>query len=281
MSQQSSSSKPAFVLHQGDCLDFLRTLPDAHIDLIYVDPPYFTNRRYEKHKNLKVNNLRQSIGVSTAPVYSFDDRWAGGHKDYLGFLEPRLREMHRVLKPGGVFLLHLDWHIVHYAKVLCDQIFGADSFQNELIWYYQTGGASRGRFSRKHDTILFYSRGKTHYFDGRAIAIPRTEKSLRRARSGRGARIATDDMLKNPDDVLTVPALNAMSRERTGYPTQKPSALLEQLIVALCPPGGTVADFFCGSGTTLVAAGRLGRVAIGCDISPQAIRLAAARISSL
>ncbi len=155
-------------------------------------------------------------------------------------------------------------------------------FKMSWIWHYQTGGASKDRFSRKHDTILLYSNGPTFYFDGPAVAIPRTPKAMKRAKSGKGARIAATDTHKNPEDVITVPALNPMAKERTGYPTQKPIALLELLIQALCPPppGGMVADFFCGSGTTLVAAKRLGRRWFGCDVSAAAVELTRARLAS-
>jgi DNA modification methylase len=186
--------------------------------------------------------------------------------------------MRGVLKQQGVFLLHLDWHVVHYAKVLCDKIFGEEHFQNELVWYYQTGGASKDRFSRKHDTILLYSMGDSFYFDGKAVAIPRTAKALKRAQCPTGARIKASDTHKNPDDVLVVSALNPMATERNGYPTQKPLVLLEILIKALCPPGGVVADFFCGSGTTLVAAQKLGRKWVGCDVNPAAVKLARQRL---
>jgi site-specific DNA-methyltransferase (adenine-specific) len=245
-------------------LPTVESLASHCVDVIYVDPPFCSNRRHN--------------GTAALATH-FNDRWEGGVEGYLTFLEPCLREMKRVLKPNGSLLLHLDWHVVHYAKVLCDSIFGIDAFQNELVWYYQTGGASKGRFSRKHDTILFYAAGPDFYFDGKAIAIPRTPKAMKRARSGKGARIAVTDTHKNPDDVLIVPALNPMSNERTGYPTQKPLELLEKLITALCPPNGTVADFFCGSGTTLVAAKRLGRHYIGCDPNPHAIEIARQRLA--
>ncbi len=256
----------------GESLAILQTLATGCIDLIYIDPPYFTNRNHQGVARTANNNVNANNELH------FTDRWQGGSAEYLAWLEPRLREMKRVLSPHGNLLLHLDWHIVHYAKVLCDSIFGPEAFQNELVWYYQTGGASKGRFSRKHDTILFYSAGPDFYFDGKAIAIPRTPKAMKRAHSGKGARIAVTDTHKNPDDVLTVPALNPMSNERTGYPTQKPVELLEKLITALCPPNGTVADFCCGSGTTLVAAQRLGRRYFGCDINPQAIAIAWRRL---
>ena len=183
----------------ADALSFVKELPADSLNLIYIDPPFFTERMH--------------LGTGQKdPAATFSDRWKGGRAEYLTWLEERIRPMERVLKPGGAFLLHLDWHAVHYAKVMCDQVFGDEAFVNELIWYYQTGGASRGRFSRKHDTILLYAKaGGAFYFDGRAIAIPRTVKAMKRARSGKGARIAADDTHKNPDDVLTVPALNPMS----------------------------------------------------------------------
>jgi site-specific DNA-methyltransferase (adenine-specific) len=254
---------------EGDCLGVTDGLPAGILDLVYIDPPFFTNREHLGSRR----NARESAS-------RFEDRWQGGLHDYLAWLEARIRGMHRLLKPRGVFLLHLDWHAVHYAKVLCDGIFGMDRFQNELIWYYQTGGASRGRFSRKHDNILMYSLDDGFYFDGKGVAIPRTAKAMKRARSGKGARIAADDTHKNPDDVILVPALNPMAKERNGYPTQKPVALLEMLITALCPPAGAVGDFFCGSGTTLVAAEKLGRKWIGCDASEAAVELARRRVAA-
>jgi site-specific DNA-methyltransferase (adenine-specific) len=249
----------------GDALEIAARFPQNSVDLIYADPPFFTNRR-------------QTGGANAPAALTFEDRWQGGLHEYLAWLEARVRAMRGLLKPQGAFLLHLDWHAVHYVKVLCDGIFGIEHFQNELIWYYQTGGASKDRFSRKHDTILLYSMDGHFPFDGKSVAIPRTPKAMKRARCPTGARIRLTDTHKNPDDVLLVPALNPMARERNGYPTQKPLALLETLIKALCPPAGTVADLFCGSGTTLVAAQRLGRRWFGCDANPAAVKLACRRL---
>ncbi|HVV71321.1 MAG TPA: site-specific DNA-methyltransferase [Verrucomicrobiae bacterium] len=247
---------------QGDCLDIARRLPHAIFDFIYMDPPFFTKR---DHRSTSRNGDRTPL--------AFSDRWNAKQATdppcplptgdpaldaYLTWLDLRIRAQYPLLKPTGVFLLHLDWHAVHYAKVLCDRIFGMDHFQNELIWYYQTGGASKARFSRKHDTILLYSKGDTFYFNGKAIAIPRTPKALKRAQCPTGARIKATDTHKNPDDVLLIPALNPMSKERTGYPTQKPLALLTTLLKALCPPNGTIGDLLCGSGTTGQVAADLG-----------------------
>ncbi len=262
-----STTPPWGTVFQADCLDIAAQLPPASFDLIYADPPFFTKRDHVGRESL-----------------TFSDRWQGissGRTEYLGWLEARIRAMKPLLKPTGVFLLHLDWHAVHYAKVLCDNIFGDDCFQNELIWHYQTGGASKGRFSRKHDTILLYSHGPTFYFDGPSIAIPRTPKAMKRAQCATGARIKATDTHKNPDDVLILPALNPMATERTGYPTQKPVELLTRLITALCPPSpdGSIADLFCGSGTTLVAAKMLQRNFIGADQNPAAVKLARQRLA--
>jgi len=264
-------SSPFGQVHVADALALATSLPESSLDFIYIDPPFFTLRKHVAGGGRIKNRQPQDHA-------EFSDQW-NSRSEYLDWLGQRVRAIFPALKPDGVFLLHLDWHAVHYAKVMCDQVFGEEAFQNELIWYYQTGGASKGRFSRKHDTILFYARGPKFYFDGKAVAIPRTPKALRRAAFA-GARIAAADTLKNPDDVLTVPALNPMSRERAGYPTQKPVELLEKLILALCPPAGVVADFCCGSGTTLVAASRLGRQWVGCDVSPAAVKLAKARIAA-
>ncbi|MGN6368405.1 MAG: DNA-methyltransferase [Phycisphaerae bacterium] len=280
---------------EGDCLEVAGRLEAGRFDLLYSDPPFFTKRDFVGKergggKGGQVRGDGEGAGKEAEiarGALKFTDRWLSEvsnrneRKEYLRWLEVRLIALKRLLKPGGVFLLHLDWHAVHYAKVMCDELFGEENFQNELIWYYQTGGASKGRFSRKHDTILFYSNGlggEGFYFDGKAIAIPRTEKAMKRARSGAGARIAATDTHKNPDDVLVVPALNPMAKERTGYPTQKPVELLEKLIVALCPEGGLVGDFFCGSGTTLVAAKKVGRRWFGCDVSGGAVGLARRRV---
>jgi len=256
----------------GDCLSICSEWPAALADLVYLDPPFFTRRDH-------VGTARSAD--LNGESLTFADRWQGGLHDYLMWLEQRVRVAVRLLKPSGAFLLHLDWHAVHYAKVMCDGVFTerGGAFQNELIWHYQTGGASKERFSRKHDTILFYSMSQRFYFDGKAVAIPRGKGAMKRARCPTGARIKLTDTHKNPDDVLLIPALNPMARERNGYPTQKPVALLEMLIKALCPAGGAVADLCCGSGTALVAAENLGRRWTGCDINPRAVELARRRLS--
>ncbi|HUO07126.1 MAG TPA: site-specific DNA-methyltransferase [Phycisphaerae bacterium] len=291
MAEVGAASMPSLI--EGDCLAVAPTLAGGTFDLIYADPPFFTKRDFVgaarglRGNGKALESLAQEQADSARETLKFTDRWLSDvgnrndRKQYLAWLEPRLLAMRRLLKPNGNFLLHLDWHAVHYAKVMCDEIFREENFQNELIWHYQTGGASKGRFSRKHDTILFYSNGPGFYFDGKSIAIPRTPKAMKRAQCATGARIKATDTHKNPDDVLIIPALNPMATERTGYPTQKPVELLTRLITALCPKGGLVGDFFCGSGTTLVAAKMLERRYFGCDVNAAAVALARKRVGEI
>jgi DNA modification methylase len=267
-------------VYVGDCVDAHKLFASHLFDVVYVDPPFFTQRPWTGAIRTNEGLAGSDASVSQIRNAEFSDHWAGGMEDYLAWLKPRLSACWEQLTPQGCLLIHLDWHAVHYVKVLADGLWGSDRFQNELIWYYQTGGASKRRFSRKHDTILLYAKGDQHFFDGKAIAIPRTEKAMRRARSGKGARIAVTDTTKNPDDVFIISALNAMAEERVGYPTQKPLELLRRLVVALCPPGGWVGDFMCGSGTTLLAAAQAGRNFAGCDISPTAVALAKQRLKA-
>lgn len=256
---------PDGTLACADCVDWIPTLPPESVRLVAVDPPFFTKRT-------------QVGGGENPPTY--EDRWAGGKGAYVSWLMDRLALAWDRLLPDGSLLVHLDWHAVHAVKAALDERFGEKRFQNEIIWVYQTGGAGSRRFSRKHDTLLWYTKSESSWvFRPERIPIPRTPKALHRARNPKGARIAADDLHKNPEDVVSIPALNPMSSERTGYPTQKPVELMEWFILALSDEGEVVADFFCGSGTTLVAAQRLGRKWLGCDVSPEAVGIAKERLA--
>lgn len=233
-------------VHAGDNLPFLRSLPDLSIDLIYIDPPFNTGQ------------------VQVDRSGAFVDTWRD-MPAYLDFMRPRLAEMRRVLKQSGALLLHCDWRTAHHLRLLMDEIFGADHFVNHIIWSYGLGGSSPRRFARKHDDILFYSRSSSYYF-----SAPRVSATSRRLQG----------QTKKSTDVINIPSINNMARERVGYPTQKPLALLHILIAACSPPGGVVADFFCGSGTTLVAAESLGRIPLGADISRRAVALARRRLAN-
>src|SRR5215510_10804534 len=173
-------------------------------------------------------------------------------------MRPRLREIHRVLKPDGSILLHCDWRTCHHFRLMLDELFGAERFVNHLIWHYGLGGSSPRRFARKHDDILFYAKGDGYFFQ--APMVPATSNRMK-------------GQHKKASDVIAIPSINNMADERIGYPTQKPLKLLELLMNATCPPNGVVLDPFCGSGTTLVAAMRSGRGYIGIDSNPHAVRI--------
>ncbi len=184
---------------------------------------------------------------------------------YIGWMRARLVATLPALAPAANVLLHCDWRACHHLRVLLDEVLGPAGFVNHLIWSYGLGGSSPRRFPRKHDDILFYSLDPAGcWFD--APRIPARSRRL----AGR---------TKKMTDVLEIPSINNMARERTGYPTQKPLALLEVLVGACCPPGGMVLDPCCGSGTTLVAAARLGRRATGFDASAEAVKVTRSRLA--
>lgn len=169
-------------------------------------------------------------------------------------------------------LLHLDWRAVHYAKVRCDAIFGAHRFQNEIVWSYRSGGGTKRRYGRKHDTILWYSMSDEPIFDADAARVP-YDAAIAKSRAH-----LFHERGKVSGDVLDIPRPPNHAKEWTGWPSQKPLALLEWFVRVHSRPGDAVGDFFCGSGTTLVAARRLGRRAVGCDASADALAIARRRL---
>jgi DNA modification methylase len=233
-------------VHLVDWLEFARTLPAACVDFVYVDPPFNTGKR------------------QAMDDVAYEDRWPNMNA-YLDWLRPRLAECHRLLRDSGSLMLHCDWRSSHHLRLLLDEFFGPRHFVNHLVWSYGLGGSSPRRFARKHDDILFYGRTSGYFF--KPPLVPAESRRL----SGQ---------MKKATDVLEVPSLNNMAKERTGYPTQKPLALLTLLIEAACPPDGVVADFCCGSGTTLAAARQLGRRSLGCDVNADAVRIARQRLAS-
>jgi site-specific DNA-methyltransferase (adenine-specific) len=239
-------SEPSARIAVGDCLDLLRAEPDGSVDLIYLDPPFNTGR------------------TQRGAVAAFEDRFAST-ADYLAFLAPRLAESRRLLRDSGSILVHCDWRTSHRVRCLLDDLFGEERFVNHLIWSYGLGGSSPRTFARKHDDILLYAKTDRYYFE--APRVPATSQRLR-------------GMTKKATDVLDIPSLNNLAHERVGYPTQKPLALLSMLVEACSPVGGTVLDPFCGSGTTLVAALRAGRHAIGFDISERAAQVTEGRLAA-
>lgn len=253
----------------ADNLEVLQKLPKESIDLIYIDPPFFTNKHYEV------------IWGDEAEVRSFEDRWEGGIEHYISWLEPRVHMMYEVLKPTGSFYLHCDWHANAHIRIMLDKIFGEKQFRNEIIWHYTGGGRAHNYFSRKHDTIFYYVKSEKATFNIDAIRMPYKESSGY-AKSGivskSGKRYLPNPKGTPMDDVWDIPIINPFSKERVGYPTQKPEALLERIVKASSNKGDLVADFFCGCGTTISVAQKLGRRWIGVDISPTAIKIMQRRL---
>ena len=249
-------------------LEFMQRSPDAFVDLIYIDPPFCTGRE-QAHARTD---------------HQYGDIWRGGLDEYLEFLRPRLEHMRRLLKISGTIFVHLDWHAAHYVKILMDGLFGYDNFLNEIIWHYRTGGVSKQWFGRKHDTILVYAKSKgRHTFNVQRGGEFRTDGlnydvNGRPYKTTRQGRLYFDSAGPALTDVWDIPFLSTVSLERTGYPSQKPAALLRRIIAASSNEGDLVADLFCGSGTTLAVAHEMKRKYLGCDMNPQAIRIAEERL---
>jgi site-specific DNA-methyltransferase (adenine-specific) len=266
---------PEGVLEQ-DNLVVLRELPDNCVDLVYVDPPFGTGqvRRLASIRTGLGTKKRTGFGART---YNYEVVSVQDYRDdmtlldYLDFLGERLQEIHRVLRPTGSLYVHLDFHSVHYVRLILDEIFGPERFLNEVIWAYDFGGRPKDRWPKKHDNILWYSKSDSWVFNSSEVErIPYMAPGLvGPEKAVRG---------KTPTDTWWMTVVPTNSRERTGYPTQKPVALVERIIRASSNPGDLVADFFCGSGTTGVAAKRLGRRYLLVDNNPNAVRIARERL---
>ena len=281
-------------IFENDNLFVLRGLDTESIDLIYLDPPFNSNRNYAAPIGSK------AAGAAFKDTWSLsdtDNAWHGeladrepslyqaihasefthgkGMKSYLIMLGVRLLEMKRVLKNTGSIYLHCDPTASHYLKMLMDSVFGKDYFQNEIIWYYKNASRGKNRFAKSHDIILWYSISQTFTFNREEILVP-YESSMTEWRYKKQGKEPPKG--KTPEDVITIPSLNTMAKERTGYPTQKPLALLDRIIKASSNEGDIVLDPFCGCATTCVAAERLGREWIGIDLSSKAVELVRLRL---
>jgi DNA modification methylase len=249
---------------------------EDQIDLIYADPPFFTNRRYPVRVG-RGEDSRRPQEWQLADGYP--DHWPN-IEAYLDMLYPRLQLMHRLLAPHGTLYLHLDWHADHYARLLLDEIFGPDRLLNEIIWVYHGPSPIRSAFNRKHDTILVYTKSPTYTFNVDAVREPYNPNTIKTFASSPKAGFGKKPDLergKVPEDWWYFPVVARLHNERTGYPTQKPQALMERLILASSNPGDTVADFFCGAGTTSLVAALHGRNFIASDISWRAIHTTRSR----
>lgn len=271
-------SPGGLAVHFGDNLSILRELPDASFDLIYIDPPFNTGKVQARTRLRTIRdqaggdrtgfkgNRYRTVKVGTA---SFADEF----EDFFEFMEPRLEQALRLLRPSGSFFLHIDYREVHYCKVLLDQLFGRDSFVNEIVWAYDYGARSKRKWSTKHDNILWYVKDPKNYtfnFD-EMDRIPYMAPGLvGKEKAARG---------KTPTDVWWHTIVPTNGKERTGYPTQKPLGILNRILKVHSQPGDKVLDFFAGSGTTGESAVRLGRHCTLIDNNVEAMKVIAQRLS--
>lgn len=258
-------------IYSGENLTLLKQIENNSIDLIYIDPPFNTGKK-QARKQIRVsqdeNGDRVGFGGNRYQTTVIGEKaYRDYFDDYLSFLEPRLLEAYRVLKPNGSFYFHIDYREVHYCKMLLDEIFGREAFINEIIWAYDFGGRSKKRWPAKHDNILFYAKDPDNYTFNRdeVDRIPYMAPGLvGKKKAARG---------KFPTDTWWHTIVGTNSKEKTGYPTQKPVGVLRRIVAASSNPGDVVLDFFAGSGTIGEVCIDLGRNFILIDNNPQAINV--------
>ena len=266
-------------IHFGDNLPILQRMPSESVDLIYIDPPFNTGKIQSRTRLTTTRDLKGDRtgfqGMRYRTTKGETSSYPDVFDDYLAFLEPRLREGYRVLKPQGSFYFHVDYREVHYCKVLLDGIFGRECFLNEVIWAYDYGGRTKRKWPPKHDNILVYVKDPDLYaFNYDAIdRIPYMAPGLVGPEKAARGKLPTDTWWHT----IVPPG----GKESTGYATQKPLAVLKRIIVASSNPGELVLDFFAGSGTTGLAAYQLGRKFILVDNNEEALRVMARRFDDV
>jgi len=262
-------------VHRGDNLDVLARLRAGTFDFIYIDPPFNTGKEQRRARLL---TSRDDTGNRTGfggKRYSTKQVGSSGYADkfdnYLAFLEPRLLEAQRVLRARGGLMVHLDYREVHYVKVMLDEIFGRESFKNEIIWAYDYGARTTKKWSAKHDTILWYTKDPERFTyradesDRLPYMAPGLVTPEKRARG------------KMPTDTWWHTIVSPTGKEKTGYPTQKPLGILERIVKVHTKPGDKLLDFFAGSGSFGDAADKHGRDVVLVDSNAEAIRVMKAR----
>lgn len=265
-------------IYFGDNLEILAQMPDASVDLVYIDPPFNTGRK-QARTQIKTDRSSQGdrvgFGDQRYETTKISERaYTDRFDDYLAFLKPRLHEAYRLLSAHGSLYFHIDYREVHYCKILLDQIFGRECFINEIIWAYDFGGRPKDRWPAKHDNILFYVKDPDSYtFNREAIErIPYMAPGLvGKAKAARG---------KLPTDTWWHTIVGTNSKEKTGYPTQKPVGVLKRIISASSNPGDLVMDFFAGSGSVGEVCLALERRFVLIDDNPQAIEVMRKRFAS-
>ena len=292
-------------LYTNDNLYVLSGLNSELVDLIYLDPPFNSKRMYSAPVGSKaagasfkdmwtwkdvdeqnLDTLAVKFPSLTRYIASIGQVHSKPMMAYMTYMSQRVVEMHRVLKETGSLYLHCDPTASHYLKVLLDGIFGKNNFVAEVIWHYAWGVRTTKRWNRKHDVILMYAKSRDYTFNYKAVMEKRKDEVLRRLETGVTSATMAADRGKSddktmalPTDVWYIPTINAMSKERTGYPTQKPLALLHRIISASSNESDIVLDPFCGCATTCVAAQQLGRKWIGIDIEKQPVKILIDRLS--
>ena len=268
-------------VRHGDCLEVARGLASELADLVYVDPPFFTQKTH-----VLVTRDRTAS-------FQFSDEWES-RNEYIEFLRCRLVEFRRVLKGTGCLFFHCDTNASHHIRCLLDEVFGEAMFRSEIIWHYRRWSNAQRSPLPSHQTIFFYSKTEDYeyhqLFEGYSPSTNIDQILQRRRRDEHGKAVYARDEDGNViqdghkkgvpvGDVWAIPFLNPKARERVGYPTQKPILLLERVISLVTAPRGFVLDPFCGSGTTLVAAELLGRNSLGIDVAADAVKLASQRLA--
>ncbi|MCY4525564.1 MAG: DNA methyltransferase [Anaerolineaceae bacterium] len=295
MSEERKDNIRNRTVFTGDNLPVLRRMADSSVDLIYLDPPFNSRRDYAAPIGSRAAGatFRDTWTLSDIDEAWIDDVAAAnpglarlidavgavngdGDNSYLVMMAVRLIEMQRILKGTGCLYLHCDPTMSHSLKLLLDAIFGRDRFRNEVVWWYGGGGASTKYWARKHDILLYYSKGDDWTFNVDSVReAHKWDKGQKRADG------SSRDLEKGklPDDVFRMHGVMPWAKERVGFPTQKPLSLLERIIEASSNEGNWVLDPFCGCATTCVAAENLKRRWIGIDISPKATELVVDRFS--
>jgi site-specific DNA-methyltransferase (adenine-specific) len=264
-------------IREGDNLPLLRELPDGTAQMVYADPPFNTGRTQVRRNMATVGATdggdRTGFGGRryTTKLLA-ESSYKDDFDDYLGFLAPRLEEIRRVLDPTGTLYLHLNYREAHYVKLLLDELFGRDSFLNELIWAYDYGAKARSRWPQKHDTILVYVKDpRAYYFDSEAVdREPYMAPGL-----------VTPEKValgKRPVSVMWHTIVSPTGREKTGYPTQKPEGLIRRFVQASSRPGDLCLDPFAGSGTLGAVAAKLGRRYLLMDERAEAVEVMRQRL---
>ncbi|MEM3812201.1 MAG: site-specific DNA-methyltransferase, partial [Thermoplasmata archaeon] len=272
------------ILIHGENGEILATLIylgyKGKIDLIYIDPPFNSNAKYSRDIKLRgINNKSSLQQIMYSDIWDTDE--------YLQFIYERLILMRELLSDRGSIYVHCDWRSSGYIRLILDEIFGENNFMNEIIWHYYAGGAGDKGYAKKHDIILFYARNKKNVF-----FVPQKEKKYVDGKKEGTEKLqnATREWLKDDKGVYTfiikrdtwyIPIINPLAQERKGYPTQKPEELLKQVIFGSSDEDSIVADFFCGSGTTLAVAEKLNRRWIGSDMNKRAIQITSARLQNV